>query len=121
MEKRILIIDDEPDILITLSIALKSEGYEVHTALTGEEGLKKLAQVRPDLLLLDLRLPGQQGFEVAREIKTKEEYQNIPIIVISGMDDWASKHIAAKSRIVEFLEKPIDLERLKFHIKDILS
>jgi len=121
MNKRILIVDDEPDILKTIELLLEQDGYEVHTAGDGEEGLKKIDEVRPDLLLLDLRLPGKGGFQIAKEIKSKDEYKDIPIIILSGMANDASRHIAAKGGAVEFIEKPIDTDKLKFHIKDLLS
>lgn len=121
MKKRILIIDDEPDILKTTKLALEYAGYEVDTAESGEAGLDKLNKAGADLLLLDLRLPTKSGFQIAREIKSKDKYKYTPIIALSALSDGASKHIAAKSDVVAFVEKPIDLEKLKFHIKDILG
>jgi len=69
MKKRILIIDDEVDILMTTKLALESHGYEVDTAETGEDWISKFDKQVVDLLLLDLRLPNKNGFQVAREIK----------------------------------------------------
>lgn len=121
MKKKILIIDDEPDILKTMKYNLEFEGYEVFSAQDGDEGLKKIKQALPDLVLLDLKMPGKNGFQIAKEIKSQKEYGDIPIIVLSAMKDEASKYIAAKDGAVEFIEKPVDIEKLKFHIKDILN
>lgn len=121
MKKRILIIEDEADILKTTQYALEFEGYEVSTAKDGEEGLKKIETVKPDLLLLDLRLPGKSGFQVAREVKEDWRYKDIPIIVFSAMTDEASKYIAAKNKAIGFIEKPIDLDKLTSQIKDALA
>lgn len=121
MKKKILIVDDEPDILKTMKYNLEFEGYEVFSAQDGEEGLKKINQALPDLVLLDLKMPGKNGFQVAKEIKSQKEYRDIPIIVLSALKDEASKYIAAKGGAVEFIEKPVDIEKLKFHIKDILN
>lgn len=121
MKKKILIIDDEPDILKTMKYNLEFEGYEVFSAQDGEEGLKKIKQALPDLVLLDLKMPGKNGFQIAKEIKSQKEYGDIPIIVLSALKDEASKYIAAKGGAVEFIEKPVDIEKLKFYIKDILN
>ena len=121
MKKRILIIDDEVDILKTTKLALESRGYEVDTAESGQDWLGKFNSQAVDLLLLDLRLPDKNGFQIAREIKSHEVYKNIPIIAFSAMSDSTSKQIAAKSDVLEFIDKPIDLDKLLFHIKDILG
>lgn len=121
MKNKLLIIDDEPDILITMKMSLELEGFEVRTSRSGADALKKLGEEKPDILLLDLMLPDKSGFQLANEIKSKEEYKDIPIIVLSGMTDEASKHIAAKGGVVEFIEKPVDMPKLLFHIRDILG
>ena len=120
-KKRILIVDDEPDIVKTTKYLLESEGYEVFSADSGEDGLEKLKEVRPNLVLLDLRLPDMSGFQMTTKMRSIDEYKNIPVIVISGMDDLVSKHIAAKHETLGFITKPIDTERLKHYIKDLLG
>lgn len=120
-ERKILIIDDELDILKTTKYALEDAGYKVYTITNGEEGLMKLKTINPDLILLDLLLPGRTGFQIAQEIKSKDEYKNIPIIVISGKTADLDKYIAVKKGVVEYIEKPIDMDRLLFHINDILQ
>lgn len=120
-KKKILIIEDERDILRTTQYALEGDGYEVYTAGDGEEGIIKLEQVRPDLLLLDLRLPGKHGFKIAQEIQENALYKDLPIIVFSAMTDEASKYIATKRNVVGFIEKPLDLDKLSFQIRDVLG
>ena len=120
MKKKILMVDDDPDILKTTKYALELEEFLVDTAENGEEGLRKIKESKPDLLLLDLKLPDKSGYKIAKEIKALDAYKDIPIIVLSGMTDEASKYIAARGGAVQFLEKPLDLEKLKFHIDDIL-
>jgi len=121
IKKKILIIDDEPDIVTTTKYSLENAGYEVHAACDGEEGLRKLEVVKPDLMLLDLMLPGQSGFQIAQEIKSKDEFKNIPIIVLSGRTGDMDKYVAVKKGVVQYIEKPIDMDKLLFHIKDILE
>lgn len=119
--KKILLIDDDPGILYTTKLALESEGFCVYVASSSEEGLKKFREEKPDLLLLDLMLPGKSGFQIAKEIKLDKENKDTPIIILSGMSDDASKYMAAKADAVYFIEKPIDIDKLKFYIEDVLK
>lgn len=120
-KKKILVVDDEPDILTTTRYLLEDAGYEVFTADSGEDGLSKMKEVKPDLIALDLILPGQDGFQIAQKIKALNEYKHIPVIVLSCKKDDLDKYVAARSGVVEYIEKPIDPEQLLYHIKDILS
>ncbi|MFH1503886.1 MAG: response regulator [Candidatus Omnitrophota bacterium] len=119
--KKILVVDDEPDILKTTRYILEGAGYQVYTAGSGEEGLELLEKNELDLVLLDLMLPGQSGFEIARKIKSIDSYKNIPIIVLSCKTEDTDKYIAVKSGVVEYIEKPINSDKLLFHVQDVLK
>jgi DNA-binding response OmpR family regulator len=121
MKKKILIIDDEPDLLKLTKFALEAQGYEVKTAISAEDAFKAIEKERPDLLLLDLKLPGKSGFWFEKELKSNGKLKDIPIIVLSAMTDEASKYIAAKEGATAFMEKPVDIPKLKFYIKEILN
>lgn len=120
-KKKILIVDDDPATLKTTGYALECAGYEVQTAADGEEALKKLEEANPDLILLDLILPLQGGFQVAKAIKSIERYKDTPIIVLSCKKEYAAKRTAARSGIIEYIEKPFDMDKLLFHIKNALG
>ncbi|MBU2102851.1 MAG: response regulator [Candidatus Omnitrophota bacterium] len=119
-KKKILIVDDEPDIVQTVRYALEDEGYEVDSGASGEEGLRKLEEGKPDLILLDVLLPDQNGFHVAQKIKAMDAYKDIPIVAISCKTDQVDKRVAVRSGVMEYIDKPIDVDRLLFLIKDIL-
>jgi len=119
--KKILIIDDDPDIVKTTKGSLECEGYKVNTAYSGEEGLEKIKEDKPDLILLDLVLPGWSGSRTAREIRSRDEYKDIPIIVLSCKTEYLDKYVAVKSGAVAYIEKPYDMDRLFFCIRDILG
>ncbi len=85
--KKILIVDDDPDILFLLKRQAKLSHFECHTDNTGEECLQKAVHERPDLILLDMNLPKISGLGLIREIKKNPQLQNIPIIVLSGLQD----------------------------------
>jgi len=122
MEKRrILIIDDDVNVIRETKDMLEELNFEVTFASDAETGLNRMKTARPDLILLDLVLPDKSGFKIAQGIKAVPEYANIPIIAISLKKEDIDKHIAAKSGISDYVEKPIDYEKLLFRIRDILS
>ena len=120
-KKKILIIDDEPQVIKGTPEILKEAGYLVWMAGNAEEAMEKLKAFNPDLILLDLVLPDQSGFRIAQNIKSLAKYQHIPIIAISLKTEPIDKHIAVKSGIVEYMEKPVDNDRLLYHVKSILN
>jgi DNA-binding response OmpR family regulator len=121
MPKKILIIDDDYNIAKVSKETLLKAGYEVVVAYSGKEGIEKLKTEKPDCVLLDLVLPDESGFKVAQDIKSLPEFVDIPIIATSLKHEEIDKHIAAKSGITVYVEKPIDYERLLFDIKDVLG
>jgi len=121
MPKKILIIDDDYNIVKKSKEELLKAGYTVVAAYSGKEGIEKLKEEKPDCVLLDLVLPDESGFKVAQDIKALPEFKEIPIIAASLKHEEIDKHIAAKSGITAYVEKPIDYQRLLFDIKDILG
>src|SRR5678816_2950102 len=81
---RVLVVDDEPDLVRILQFGLKAAGYEVESASDGQEGLKKAREMKPDIILLDLMLPKLDGYKVCRLLKFDERYKHIPIIILSA-------------------------------------
>jgi DNA-binding response OmpR family regulator len=121
VERKILIIDDQPEMIREAKYALEELGYDVRLAGDGRDGMDKLQQFKPDLLLLDLVLPDLSGFKIAQEIKSLKQFQDLPIIAISLKREQVDKHVAAKVGIAEYIEKPIDINRLLFCIKNIFK
>jgi len=117
MSKKILVIDDEPDVVKYLETFLKKTGYEVLTASDGDEGLKIAEKEIPDLITLDVMMPKETGVRFYRKIKKAAELKEIPIIVISGM---AGRHLAVPEPEAVF-EKPADLAKLAETIKSLLG
>jgi two-component system alkaline phosphatase synthesis response regulator PhoP/two-component system response regulator VicR len=120
-KKKILIIEDEPEIIKGTPELLKEAGYLVWMANNAQEAMEKLEAFNPDLILMDLVLPDQSGFRIAQKIKSLSKYRHIPIIAVSLKTEPIDKHIALKSGIVEYIEKPVDNGRLLYHIRDILK
>lgn len=85
MKKKVLIVDDEPNIIVPLQFLMEQNGYDVIVAATGEEAMAAVASNKPDLILLDIMLPGVDGYQVCQNIRGKSEWQGIKIVFISAM------------------------------------
>jgi DNA-binding response OmpR family regulator len=85
MKKKVLIVDDEPNIIVPLQFLMEQNGYDVIVAATGEEAMAALAANRPDLILLDIMLPGIDGYQVCQTIRANQKWQDVKIIFISAM------------------------------------
>ncbi len=121
MNKDILIVDDEPDIVKTVAIALELDGYRVSTAATGAEAMDKIRFHPPDLVIIDMVLPGMTGRDVARWIKNNEEYKNMPIILITALAQQNEKEALQEERINCYLIKPFALDQLETKIEELLD
>lgn len=121
MPEKILIIDDDYNIVKKSKEELLKAGYEVVVAYSAKEGMEKLQVEKPNCVLLDLVLPDESGFKVAQDIKSLPGFMDIPIIAASLKHEEIDKHIAAKSGITVYVEKPIDYQRLLFDIRDVLD
>jgi CheY-like chemotaxis protein len=117
MGKKILVIDDEPDVVTYLKTLLQKNGYEVLVATDGEEALKVSETDAPDLITLDIMMPKETGVRFYRKLKKEEHLKNIPIIVISGM---AGRHLAVPKPEAIF-EKPVDREQLIETIRGLIG
>ena len=119
--KKILVVEDDLVTQRVLSARLEINGYEVITAQDGEEGLKKARKESPDLVMLDLMMPKMTGYEVCRMLKFDDKYKNIPIIVLSALDQQDEREKAVKAGADAVFIKPFDLELLLVKIKEFIS
>ena len=119
--KTILLVDDEPDILQVLKSGLKVLGFTVITAANGNDAIISAMEQRPDLIVLDILMPGMDGGEVARKLQEIPETKNIPVIFLTGM---FPKRERQEFHIVNgniMLDKPYEIEGLFIAIKKLLN
>ncbi len=119
MKQKILIVDDEVSILQSLSGILEDEGYEVILAASGEEGLERAKKDQPDLILLDIWMPGTDGITVLDEIK--KLYPLIPVMIISGHGTIETAVKATRMGAFDFIEKPLSIERVLVSIQNAIE
>ncbi|MDD5136477.1 MAG: response regulator [Candidatus Omnitrophica bacterium] len=111
-KKKILIVDDEPDILRAAKVRLMSFGYDVLTATDGNNIPELIAKESPDLILLDLRLPGMSGDEICVRLKTDEKFKKIPVILFTASSDFNINNMIKKIGADGYLIKPFSSEDL---------
>ena len=111
MAKKVLVIDDEPDLLVLVSHGLTKKGYEVFSGQDGREALALTAQLMPDLIILDACLPMINGYEIARIFKNDEKLKHIPIFLISSVTEDLRRR-TEESGADAYLTKPFKLEEL---------
>ena len=108
MVARILIVDDLPANLRLLEARLSAEYYEVMTAADGPSGLAKAAAEQPDIILLDVMMPGMDGFAVCRRLKEDPETRHIPVVLVTALDGRSDRVAGLEAGADDFLTKPID-------------
>jgi len=130
MAKKVLVVDDDPDVRLFSVTVLEENGYVPLEAANGEEGLKMIKEEKPDLVLLDILMPRQSGIRLYRELKTDKALKDIKIIILSGI---AKKtFLRSQKALTEFggaevpepeiyLEKPVEPEVLADNIKKVLG
>ncbi|MGQ0562093.1 MAG: response regulator transcription factor [Gemmatimonadota bacterium] len=112
MSDAILVVDDDPDSLEIVRTFLESRGYTVATAIDGKEALAKLEEVQPALLLLDVMMPGMDGWEVARVVKNHPSFGDVRVIMLTARSDFADKHQGLRAGADDYIVKPIRLDEL---------
>ena len=110
----ILLVDDNPKNLLVLEEILTENGYNVHSASDGSLALKSMQALLPDLILLDIKMPDMDGYEVCRQLKADERTRKVPVIFISALDDLPNKVNAFQVGGVDYIPKP-------FHIQEVLA
>lgn len=118
--QRILIVDDEPTNIELVEEFLEGEGYEVFTAASGLEALALATAQPPDLVLLDVMMPGLDGFEVAQRLKALCPAAFLPVVLVTALGDVASKVTGLGGHADEFLTKPVDLRELLVRVRNLL-
>lgn len=127
-QTKILVIDDDPDIQASVKSVLESKSYQVVAALDGDEGLRKVVDERPDLIVLDVIMPGKTGFEVCRELKTDPRYHffsEIPVLLLTVYpDDREKAHLSMREGMMmeaeDYLHKPFEPNDLLTRVEQLL-
>jgi DNA-binding response OmpR family regulator len=118
---RILVVDDEPDLIAVLRMGLQMEGFEVLEAADGAAGLERARADKPDLIVLDLMLPKMDGYQVCRSLKFDSRYKSLPIFILSARPGEQDRRLALEMGADDFIRKPYDLKELVAKIRGRLK
>jgi DNA-binding NarL/FixJ family response regulator len=121
MAKRLLVVDDDPGLLLAVSETLRAAGYEVVTARRGAEGLVRTAESLPDLIISDIRMPGMDGYQFARNLRTAPHTRLIPIVFLTAKDTLSDRITGFRSGIDAYITKPFEPDELTAIVSGILQ
>lgn len=120
MASKIIVIEDDPHILMLISQTLRREGYEVVTATDGSEGLRKVRETHPHLVVLDISLPGLDGYEVCHHLRTEHATSKLPVIMVTAMSRPSDQRRGFEKGADDYLAKPFVLSELITRIRSLL-
>lgn len=118
MSRKILMVEDEPDIREAVQASLRSRGYTVVAAADGEEGLRKVKSEKPDLVLLDIVMPKVDGWQVLKAIRNDEDAatRGVPVVMLTANRETSSLIESQSQKATDYLMKPFDIEKLMLFI-----
>lgn len=119
--KRILIVDDEQDIVESLKFVLEVSGYTCCCAYNGEDGLRMAKELSPDLIILDVMMPKINGYKISRLLKYDKKYKDIPIIMVTARSQEEDKLIGEETGADEYITKPFDLDFVVQRVNEYLK
>jgi len=121
MSKKVLIVDDEKDIVETLQFMIEANGYKCYCAYDGEEGLQKAKEIIPDLMILDVMMPKINGYKICRLLKYDKKYKDIKILMITARSQDSDKLIGEETGADEYITKPFDINEVMEKIQKYLE
>ncbi len=121
MGRKILVVDDEPHIVMMLEARLQKNGFEIATATSGAEALAQVKKSRPDLIVLDVMMPPPNGFEVCRMLKEDPVYKNIPVILLTAKSTERDQSLGVSAGADAYVTKPYTPEELLGQIRELLQ
>jgi len=124
MAKKILVVDDEPDVIEYFTTLLDENGYATRSASNGVEAITAIREERPDLVMLDITMPEQSGVKTYRQLKEKEEFKGIPVLIITGIAKDFKNFISTRKQVPPpdgYLEKPVQPETLVAEVQRLIG
>ena len=121
MAKRLLVVDDDPGLLLAVSDTLRAEGYDVATARRGADALVRVAESLPDLIISDIRMPGMDGYQLVRNLRSNARTRLVPIVFLTAKDETVDRIEGFRTGVDAYITKPFDSEELATIVAAILN
>ena len=121
MAKRVLLIEDEPNIIEAISFILSRDGWTVHTHADGETAMTKVRATPPDLLILDVMLPGRSGFDILRDLRADPETQATPVMMLTARGQAKDRELATRLGASQFMTKPFSNAEVRDTVRALMD
>ena len=118
-QPKALIVDDEPSSRATIEAMLSSENYELYFAENGAQALSMASEIRPDIVLLDVMMPGMSGYDVCKKFRSMPYLTEVPIVLVTALDDQESRMAGIKAGADDFVTKPFDRHELRRRVQNM--
>ena len=120
MGKRVLLIEDEPNIIEAISFILSRDGWTVHTHEDGETAMAKVLSFPPDLIILDVMLPGRSGFDILRDLRAEAQTADIPVMMLTARGQAKDRDLALRLGANHFMTKPFSNTEVRDHVRSLI-
>lgn len=117
-DKLVLIVDDEPGMLVATKAGLVERGFTVEAAEGAEQAMSAILSLKPSIVVSDLVMPGTNGFELFQEVRKKADFESLPFVFLTGIDDYYAKKFGKEIGGAAYITKPVDLDELEQVIKE---
>lgn len=121
MAKRVLLIEDEPNIIEAISFILTRDGWTVHTHSDGETAAERVRQLPPDMIILDVMLPGRSGFDILRDLRGDPQTQAIPVMMLTARGQAKDRDMAMRLGASHFMTKPFSNAEVLEHVRSLVG
>lgn len=121
MGKRVLLIEDEPNIIEAISFILSRDGWDVSTHSNGHDAVGVVLKVEPDLLILDVMLPGKSGFDILRELRQSQSPEVLPVLMLTARGQLKDREMAEKAGVNRFMTKPFSNSEVRDAVRELVG
>lgn len=121
MGKRVLLIEDEPNIIEAISFILSRDGWTVHTQEDGQTAMDKVIAYPPDLIILDVMLPGRSGFDILRDLRADAATKAIPVMMLTARGQDKDRDLAERLGANHFMTKPFSNAEVRDHVRNLMG
>ncbi len=121
MGKRVLLIEDEPNIIEAISFILSRDGWTVHTQEDGTTAMDKVLGLPPDMIILDVMLPGRSGFDILRDLRANDVTKNIPVMMLTARGQEKDRELALRLGANHFMTKPFSNAEVRDHVRSLME
>ena len=121
MGKRVLLIEDEPNIIEAISFILSRDGFTVHTHEDGTTAVEKVLATPPDMIILDVMLPGKSGYDILRDLRANPETESLPVMMLTARGQTKDRELATRLGVSHFMTKPFSNNEVRDKVRALIG